>query len=160
MNLHGHLNSFTCQKHFFATCFSGSEINSRWPLGLFFLIENICSYSVFWSRFSLPQLLSDSSYPPNSKQTGKQTNKNPRTHQKRKRTQENTRTHPTKSEAIIYMQKTIRQKCPNSIRQKVYKVTIEFVLCWQSTAGHGVVNILSETSLEKTNFSFESVSWR
>jgi hypothetical protein len=43
------------------------------------------------------------------------------------------------------------------MRQKVYKNTIEFTLCWLSTAGHGpslsVVNIPSETPLEKTKFS-------
>lgn len=43
------------------------------------------------------------------------------------------------------------------MRQKVYKGTIEFILCWTPTDGNevplSVVNILSETPLEKMRFS-------
>jgi hypothetical protein len=58
--------------------------------------------------------------------------------------------------------KTNKQKLQRIMRQKVYKNTIEFVLCWPSTAGHGVcplsvVCIPKETPLKKTKSSWTSL---
>ena len=68
---------------------------------------------------------------------------------------------------MAYMQKTSKTKKNKAKtkqqkkKKKIYKNTIEFILCWPSTAGHrvlplSVVSFPSETPLEKTTFSFAS----